>query len=52
MKAIKAYESQFKNVTDIDLSEVLKTPFSLENLEARDRYYGSLIGVQFGEPFC
>ncbi len=51
MKAIKAYESQFENDTDMDLSETLKTPFSIENLEAKDRFYGSLIGVQFGEPF-
>ena len=52
LKAIKAYESQFKNDTNMDLSEILKTPYSVENLEAKDRFYGSLIGVQFGEPFC
>jgi len=51
IKAIKAYKSQFGVGKEIELKDLLKSPFSLENIEAKDRFYGSLIGVRYGEPF-
>ncbi|NVM01678.1 MAG: bacillithiol biosynthesis deacetylase BshB1 [Candidatus Helarchaeota archaeon] len=51
IKAIKAYKSQFEVNKDTELDDLIKSPFSVENLEAKDRFYGSLIGVRYGEPF-
>jgi len=48
LKAIKAYKSQFKD----DKKKISpKSPFYLENFLAQDRFYGSIIGVKYGEPF-
>jgi len=51
MKAIRAYNSQFPDDKNKDLKEKLDSPFSIETVEARDRFYGSIVGVEFGEPF-
>jgi LmbE family N-acetylglucosaminyl deacetylase len=48
LKAIKAYKSQFK---DDKKKRSPKSPFYLENFLAQDRFYGSIIGVKYGEPF-
>ena len=51
MKAIRAYRSQFYN-PDYEAEEtMLSKPEFLEDLESRSRYYGSLIGARYGEPF-
>ena len=51
INAINAYKSQFEINKEMELNDLLKSPFSLENVEAKDRFYGSLIGVRYGEPF-
>jgi len=49
--ALAAYPSQFRR----DPGDTLVTPISdpgfLPRIEARDRYYGGMIGAEFGEPF-
>jgi bacillithiol biosynthesis deacetylase BshB1 len=54
MKAIRAYESQFHR-PDRVVSASEETPIGrpefLDVIETRDRRYGALIGVKYGEPF-
>ncbi len=48
-KAIMAYKSQFsKESTE---TGVVDTGYFLETIKNLSRYYGSLIGVEYGEPF-
>lgn len=49
--AIRAYQSQFHNPASTEPATRLSAPGFLEEVEARSRYYGSLIGVAAGEPF-
>ena len=53
-KSILCYKSQFHH-QDIDKfsndETLLSSPEFLSRIEARDRHYGTLIGVKFGEPF-
>ncbi|KAA3606253.1 MAG: bacillithiol biosynthesis deacetylase BshB1 [Calditrichaeota bacterium] len=54
MKAIQAYKSQFfvpGAKTSNEPVSYISTPAFMELLESRSRYYGSLIGRKYGEPF-
>ena len=51
MRAIRAHISQFHNPNSTDLETRLSEKGFLDQLENRSRYYGSLIGVEAGEPF-
>jgi len=47
---MKAYSSQTARNND-GHSTLVSHPLSQSSIEARDAYFGSMIGVQFGEPF-
>jgi len=49
--AIKAFASQFHNPSSRDPETFLSTRQFLEFLESRAKFYGALIGVEYGEPF-
>ncbi len=51
MKAIHCYESQVYNPNYPGEQTYISSPEYLDFLEARSRYYGSLIGKKHGEPF-
>lgn len=51
MEAIRAHVSQFHNPNSKDLETRLSEKGFLDQLENRSRYFGSLIGVEAGEPF-
>jgi N-acetylglucosamine malate deacetylase 1 len=51
MKAIKAYASQFFDPHSKEPTTRISEPAFLKQIEDRARYYGSLIGVDAGEPF-
>jgi N-acetylglucosamine malate deacetylase 1 len=51
MQAIRAHISQFHNPNSTDLETRLSEKGFLDQLENRSRYYGSLIGVEAGEPY-
>jgi bacillithiol biosynthesis deacetylase BshB1 len=51
MDAIRAHHSQFYNPDSNELETRLTGKGFLDELENRSRYFGSLIGVQAGEPF-
>ena len=52
MKAIRMFGSQFyRGGKDDEPETILSKPDFLEWIEARSRYYGSRIGVKYGEPF-
>ncbi len=54
LHALKAYASQFHVPEAYQSSEpetLLSRPQFLDELEARNRYYGSRIGVAYAEPF-
>ena len=48
-KAIMAYKSQFSE--EAGVPGVVDTSYFLETIKNISRYYGSLIGVEYGEPF-
>jgi N-acetylglucosamine malate deacetylase 1 len=48
-RAIRCYTSQVTRRPGEDAT-LVSAPLSLASLDARDRYYGSLIGVSHGEP--
>lgn len=51
-KAILAYKSQFSPETYPEFPQnILSSPLFLKFIEARVRYYGSLIGSEFGEAY-
>lgn len=49
--AIRAHASQFHNPASNELQSRVSTPQFLREMEARDRYWGAMIGVEFAEPF-
>jgi LmbE family N-acetylglucosaminyl deacetylase len=49
--AIRAHESQFYNPNSSEPETRLTSKEFLTELENRSRFFGSLIGVQAGEPF-
>jgi bacillithiol biosynthesis deacetylase BshB1 len=51
MEAIRAHSSQFYNPKSGDLETRLSEKGFLDQLENRSRYFGSLIGVDAGEPY-
>lgn len=50
-KSLHAYESQFHNPRSKERETLLSSKLFLEHIRARDLHYGSLINVEFGEPF-
>jgi N-acetylglucosamine malate deacetylase 1 len=51
MRAIRAHSSQFYDPTSTEPETRLTSESFLDELEARSRYFGSMIGVKAGEPF-
>ena len=51
MNAIRAYTSQFYDKTSIEPATRISKRGFLSEIEYRMRYFGSLIGVEAGEPF-
>ncbi len=51
MEAIKAYRSQFYDPDSDEPETRLTNKRFLDDVENRSRYFGSLIGVEAGEPF-
>ncbi|MBM4168155.1 MAG: bacillithiol biosynthesis deacetylase BshB1 [Ignavibacteria bacterium] len=51
MQSIRAHASQFFNPKSAERETLLSKPNFLELIETRAKYYGHLIGVQYGEPF-
>jgi LmbE family N-acetylglucosaminyl deacetylase len=49
--AIRAHKSQFYNPDSQELETRLTGKNFITELENRSRYFGSLIGVEAGEPF-
>ena len=54
LEAVRCHASQFLGLSEGERDESWRAggPRPLERLEARDRFYGALIGVRFGEPLC
>jgi bacillithiol biosynthesis deacetylase BshB1 len=50
-EAIHAHESQFFNPNSNELQTRVSTQGFLREMEARDRYFGAMIGVDYGEAF-
>src|SRR6187399_1777258 len=51
MEAIRAHSSQFYSPGSSEPETRLTSKTFLDELEARSRYFGSLIGVEAGEPY-
>lgn len=51
LQAIRAYKSQFYSVEADNIKTFISTPQFLEGIITRAKYYGSRIGVEYGEPF-
>lgn len=51
MRAIRAHSSQFYNPNSSEPETRLTSKSFLDELEARSRYFGSMIGTTAGEPF-
>ncbi|MDP8237916.1 MAG: bacillithiol biosynthesis deacetylase BshB1 [Candidatus Hatepunaea meridiana] len=51
LKAVRSYRSQFLPQAGSDKMTYISRPEFLEKLISRARYYGSLIGAEYGEPF-
>lgn len=50
-KSLMAFESQFYNPKSKEPQTILSSKIFLESIYARDRHFGSLINVEYGEPF-
>jgi bacillithiol biosynthesis deacetylase BshB1 len=50
-ETIRAHASQFHNPQSREPQSRVSTPQFLREVEARDRYWGALIGVEYGEAF-
>jgi len=51
MNAVRCFRSQFFDPTSKERETLLSRPDFLEVVESRLRYFGSMIGTKFGEPF-
>ena len=51
MEAVRTYESQFGVKQPADFPVRLASTHFLKSIEATLAYYGSLIGVAYGEPY-
>lgn len=50
-KSLLAFYSQFYNPNSKEPETILSSKIFLESIYARDKHYGSLINVEYGEPF-
>src|SRR5262245_6561665 len=50
-EAIRAHSSQFYDPQNIELTTRVSTEGFLREIESRDRYFGAMIGVEYGEAF-
>lgn len=50
-ESLKAFQSQFHNPNSSERETMLSSKLFLDSVEARDRHFGSLINVEYGEPF-
>jgi bacillithiol biosynthesis deacetylase BshB1 len=50
-EAIRAHASQFFDPQSSEPQSRVSTEQFLREIEARDRYFGAMIGVEYGEPF-
>ena len=50
-EAIRAHASQFFDPQSVEPQSRVSTNEFLREMEARDRYFGAMIGVEYGEPF-
>jgi len=51
MEAVLAYKTQFYDPDSREPETILSSPEFVDFVETRGKYYGDLIGVQYGEPF-
>jgi len=51
MDAIRAHLSQFYDPSSVEPETMLTGKRYLDDIASRSRYYGTLIGVEYGEPF-
>jgi len=51
MEAIRAHRSQFYDPTSTEPETMLSGKRFLDDIASRSRYFGTLIGVEYGEPF-
>ncbi len=51
IESVKAHRSQFHDPDSTEPETFISRPEFLEEVEAQNRYYGSLIGARYGEPF-
>ncbi len=51
MRAVRCYESQFGAPQDGEFAVRIASANFLESIEATLKYFGSLIGVAYGEPY-
>ncbi len=49
-RAIACYQSQVTRRTGDEAATLISAPGAVSAIDARDRYYGSMIGVSHGEP--
>lgn len=49
-RAVACYQSQITRRAGDDVPTLISAPGATDAIEARDRYYGSMIGVAHGEP--
>lgn len=49
-RAIACYQSQITRRPGDDVATLISAPGAVAAIDARDRYYGSMIGVSHGEP--
>lgn len=49
--AIHAYKSQVERAPSGELPTLISSPLSVSSIAARDEFFGSHIGVKYGEPF-
>jgi bacillithiol biosynthesis deacetylase BshB1 len=50
-RSLTAFSSQFYNPKSKERETILSSKIFLESIYARDRHFGSLINVAYGEPF-
>jgi bacillithiol biosynthesis deacetylase BshB1 len=50
-KSLLAFNSQFYNPSSKERETILSSKIFLESIFARDKHFGSLINVEYGEPF-
>jgi bacillithiol biosynthesis deacetylase BshB1 len=51
MESLAAFRSQFHDPKSTEPETMLSSKHFLESIYARDRHFGSLINVEYGEPF-